>query len=246
MRTSKLHKSLWFTEKTFIVGDGQLSDILTPLKKGHQQELMRAWKVAVKEMLAAEDGYDDSSSGSEELPDASFAFSSLSQVVNRRQKTTSKSKDEPRKKRKHRNDSDDGSTSDTTDDDVLPTWSPPEADPDLDIPGELVLADHQRRKVYWPARILAYIPPAHERDRPRYRVEYLDDDQASILRSEFFTTMEEGFATCQVRFCSRHSLHVIWELTCKKYQTFSSGNMQRQGMCLYMIHWAAFKSPSHH
>ncbi|KAJ3977074.1 hypothetical protein EV361DRAFT_148361 [Lentinula raphanica] len=91
-------------------------------------------------------------------------------------------------------------------------WDPSEADDMLDIPGELVLArDRPDKKVaHWPAKLLAYIPPAKahgkaRRKEPRYRILFLDDTQQDVPRSWFYACYEREFGTCEMgKFLSGH------------------------------------------
>ncbi|KAJ6531586.1 hypothetical protein DFH09DRAFT_1326350 [Mycena vulgaris] len=78
-----------------------------------------------------------------------------------------------------------------------PRWSPPPPDESLLIPGELILAREKRaRKEHWPARILAYIPPANAATQPYYHVQWIDNTENSIERDMFFTYEDEEFGTC--------------------------------------------------
>lgn len=80
-------------------------------------------------------------------------------------------------------------------------WSPPPADDNLSIPGELVYAKDKKWKLdHWPAEILEYIPPAKASQKPRYKVRFLDRMVLNITRDMFFAQEENGFVTCQVRF----------------------------------------------
>jgi hypothetical protein len=64
--------------------------------------------------------------------------------------------------------------------------------------GEFVLAsDHKGRRDHWPARVVG----VHQHKRTKkwfYKVCYLDGKRKSISRNQFFTSDEDGFATCQV------------------------------------------------
>ncbi|KAI0315249.1 hypothetical protein OF83DRAFT_1174014 [Amylostereum chailletii] len=78
-------------------------------------------------------------------------------------------------------------------------WSPPPCDPNLEIPGEPVLAIEKRIKThYWPARIEEYVAPKNPRDKPKYRVTFLDETTFNIERNMFYTSSEEEFYTCKM------------------------------------------------
>ncbi|EIN07124.1 hypothetical protein PUNSTDRAFT_135813 [Punctularia strigosozonata HHB-11173 SS5] len=77
-------------------------------------------------------------------------------------------------------------------------WEPPEADIDLDIPGELVLARTNRRVPFYPARLKEYLPPRTKDEEPRYVVEFMDMTSDTIPRKFFFTQLEDGFETCKL------------------------------------------------
>jgi hypothetical protein len=78
-------------------------------------------------------------------------------------------------------------------------WSPPPADDSLDIPGELLLARETKNStVYWPARIIEYVPPEQRTETGGYLVEFLDSTQIVVPRQLFFTSEEDGFTTCKV------------------------------------------------
>jgi hypothetical protein len=65
--------------------------------------------------------------------------------------------------------------------------------------GELVLArDHKDRPDHWPARVVG----AYQDKKTRkwlYEVCYIDGKKKKMDRSRFFSSEQEGFATCQVR-----------------------------------------------
>jgi hypothetical protein len=78
-------------------------------------------------------------------------------------------------------------------------WSPPPADDSLEIPGELLFArDRQSSAIYWPAKILEYVPPRKRTQEPKYRLEFLDNTVLEIPRKLFFTSEDDGFTTCKV------------------------------------------------
>ncbi|KAG1734307.1 hypothetical protein EDB19DRAFT_1727904 [Suillus lakei] len=69
-------------------------------------------------------------------------------------------------------------------------WSPPPPDPMLQIPGELVLAQalRTRSNKYWPAQLIAYVPPTKPGGKERY----------NLTRDKFWTSEEEGFVMCDL------------------------------------------------
>lgn len=85
-------------------------------------------------------------------------------------------------------------------------WNPsdeaiwPLTDDMLQIPGELIFAMGKGTdRNHWPARVLEYIPPRNPREKEgRYRIEYLDRTTKILKRSSFFTSEEDGFATCKL------------------------------------------------
>lgn len=85
------------------------------------------------------------------------------------------------------------------------TWRAPSANPLLEIPGELVLAREGRaRTQYWPAKLLEYLKPKSEKQRPRYRALFFDGTVLQIEPDWFWTTTDEEFGTCKVCIC------VVW------------------------------------
>ncbi|KAG1893266.1 uncharacterized protein F5891DRAFT_963232, partial [Suillus fuscotomentosus] len=79
-------------------------------------------------------------------------------------------------------------------------WSPPPPDPMLQIPGELVLAQalRTRSNKYWPAQLIAYIPPTKPGGKERYRAKFLDEQEYNLTRDKFWTSEEEGFVMCDL------------------------------------------------
>lgn len=92
-------------------------------------------------------------------------------------------------------------------------WSPPGPDPLLEIPGEHVLAREKRSKtIYWPARVLSYVPPTRSSEQPKYRMQYLDNSEFVITRDMFFTSEEDEFATCKVCLSPKIFIHLSVDL----------------------------------
>ncbi|KAG2350030.1 hypothetical protein BDR05DRAFT_1055574 [Suillus weaverae] len=79
-------------------------------------------------------------------------------------------------------------------------WSPPPPDPMLQIPGELVLAQalRTRSNKYWPAQLIAYVPPTKPGGKERYRAKFLDEQEYNLTRDKFWTSEEEGFVMCDL------------------------------------------------
>ncbi|KAG2154081.1 hypothetical protein DEU56DRAFT_952149, partial [Suillus clintonianus] len=79
-------------------------------------------------------------------------------------------------------------------------WSPPPPDPMLQIPGELVLAQalRSRSNKYWPAQLMAYVPPTKPGGKERYRAKFLDEEEYNLTRDKFWTSEEEGFVMCDM------------------------------------------------
>ncbi|KAJ7777723.1 hypothetical protein B0H14DRAFT_3508055 [Mycena olivaceomarginata] len=79
-------------------------------------------------------------------------------------------------------------------------WTPPDADPTLEIPGEKILArEKNTSKVYWPAQIKEYIRPKGPSKPPLYEIEWMDTLRVKITRNLFYTFEKDGFRTCVLR-----------------------------------------------
>ena len=82
-------------------------------------------------------------------------------------------------------------------------WRAPSPNPLLEIPGELILARESKSKTqYWPAKILAYVKPTRPSQKPKYKVLFFDSIVKQIEPELFYTTTDDEFATCNVRFRS--------------------------------------------
>ncbi|KAG5338800.1 hypothetical protein C0989_006184 [Termitomyces sp. Mn162] len=82
---------------------------------------------------------------------------------------------------------------------VAPRWSPRPPDISITIPGELVLAvERASDSLYWPARVLDYVPADKPTKIDKYHVEFLDGKIQSIPRHWFCIAEEEKFATCKL------------------------------------------------
>ena len=89
-------------------------------------------------------------------------------------------------------------------------WSPVPADDTLQIPGELILAAEKAGETeFWPARILAYLPPKPPRKQGKYRVEFLDTTTKDIPRHWFYSSNDEEFGTCKVRVLTNDILQCL-------------------------------------
>ncbi|KIK57727.1 hypothetical protein GYMLUDRAFT_45897 [Collybiopsis luxurians FD-317 M1] len=147
------------------------------------------WQAAVGEILRAKEDQDDG------LPPIEFALSAASRFASA--KTSSRRNDKG--KGKLSIDNFEAEDSDEID------WDPPEPDELLQIPGELILAREKSDKnaLYWPARLLAYVPPPRLKGKsrpkePKYKIVYLDDTDKEVPRSWFYACHEPEFATCQM------------------------------------------------
>ena len=83
---------------------------------------------------------------------------------------------------------------------LLAKWTPEEVDQSLEIPGEPVLSlEKKNRTEYWPAQVLEYLPPTVPRQKGRYKLLFLDLQEALVTRDMFFSQEQEGFHSCKVR-----------------------------------------------
>lgn len=167
------------------------------LEINRREELEGRWKNAVIQMKQAEEAEQDS----DYLPDvgemSSWATSGLSLSQAKRAEVDDRVKKKGKQKR-----------IEVSEEDVLEhsDWKPPSPDDTLQIPGELILgrenpgsgASAIHHMNHWPAKILAYKPPKHPKQQPKYLVKWLDGTEGEILRSCFYTVDEEGFAVCKV------------------------------------------------
>lgn len=68
--------------------------------------------------------------------------------------------------------------------------------------GELVLArDHKDRPDHWPARVVG-VSQDQKSGKWLYEVCFMDGKKKKMDRTRFFSSEQEGFATCQVRTCA--------------------------------------------
>ncbi|KAJ7578462.1 hypothetical protein C8J56DRAFT_1170257, partial [Mycena floridula] len=74
----------------------------------------------------------------------------------------------------------------------------PEQEQETIESGELVYAKEKSNSVYWPARVLSYVPPVDGQKKGKYHVHYIDDTRKQIPRTWFYTYEDDGFGLCQV------------------------------------------------
>jgi hypothetical protein len=198
-----------FDTPTFVTpsdfDEGDLQGSPRKKQKRDRGDLEDRWSVAVAEMIQKK---TDEEEGSDDLPEVGtllFKFTPSAPVS--KASPTKSAKGTPKGNRKGKAPRKSESISeDELDMDFelgpihVDRWSPPPADDDLTIPGELILARETRHKTtYWPARILQYVLPTKRTQEGKYLVEYLDDTQSAIPRDFFYTTDDDQFATCIVR-----------------------------------------------
>ena len=81
-------------------------------------------------------------------------------------------------------------------------WVPPPPDPTVNVPGEHVLSTTKTKGCkgkFYPAKIIAYIPPKTASTPPKYTVHFMDNAQEDVTRDMFYTFEQEEFGTCKVR-----------------------------------------------
>lgn len=153
-------------------------------RKKRKVDFVSEWKDAVEELIRIETWENDNL--------CNTAWSSWSDVYD---ELTAGEKGEERE-------TDDGELSDLggpeTEDD---RWSPPPCDAQLDIPGELVFCrdkSNMRRTIFWPAKLVSYIPPTNRKEKPKYGIEYVDGTEVKAPRNWFYTSDDRDFCTCKV------------------------------------------------
>ncbi|KAI8989818.1 hypothetical protein BD414DRAFT_485269 [Trametes punicea] len=179
-------------------------------RKRRKLDLDAAWREARDLMLKADQAQSQGQGFS--LSAATSKAGSSSKAGRRKAKPfpslqSERTKGPPKAKRgKRKGRSADLSLSDLDDDDLSDldlspdrTWRAPSANPLLEIPGELILArDGKVNTQYWPAKILEYIKPQGPRQRPKYKVLFFDGTIMAIEPDMFWTTTDDGFATCKL------------------------------------------------
>ncbi|KAL5532850.1 hypothetical protein ACEPAF_4624 [Sanghuangporus sanghuang] len=90
-------------------------------------------------------------------------------------------------------------------------WSPPPPDPNVTIPGEYVLCTTKTKGYFgkfYPAKVIAYVPPSGPNDPSRYKVHFMDNFDEDVTRDMFYIYEQEGFGTCKLgEFESVESLY---------------------------------------
>ena len=213
---------LRFQTLTFVFPNppSELDDVLATPRKRQKRDhsaTKQRWEAAVAEMRSDAGEVAANSDSSEDFPEVGNMFkhlttpappSSLSKSISAPWKLNSlpsnSSKTErgngTRKKRRRSSASDDGGRIALVVEDEEDCWKPPPRDDDMEIPGELVLAREKAATTvsYWPARLLAYIPPATRKQQAKYTVMWLDGTRQDIPRSWFYRMEDDGFTVCKV------------------------------------------------
>ncbi|KAF5369170.1 hypothetical protein D9615_009985 [Tricholomella constricta] len=206
-------KRMRFRAPTFvnISPDGNVQASPRKKQKYDRREYEERWRDAVDRLAKDRKGGVDNDDD-DEMPEVGttdfelFINSAPSPTKSTQATPRKREKGKGKRKRKRKRMSTD-SESEMGDEDAWhvdgnisqPRWSPPPPDELLQIPGELLLAqDRATSAIYWPAQILEYVPPKKERQRPKYRVLFLDKVQRDIPREWFFTSEENEFATCKL------------------------------------------------
>ncbi|KAH7929657.1 hypothetical protein BV22DRAFT_115323 [Leucogyrophana mollusca] len=153
--------------------------------KRHKSELSHKWQAAVEDMtMAAEDE-------EEGLPDL---LSTYTGSFCDPPETASDGNTRARSRAKGK--------SKMVDEDLSMSpersWSPPPQDTTLQIPGELVLALAPRSTKCWPAMLIEYVPPTKPKQKAKYKVKFLDDEEYILPREKFFVFDQPEFVTCEV------------------------------------------------
>ncbi|KAL5490010.1 hypothetical protein ACEPAI_4843 [Sanghuangporus weigelae] len=90
-------------------------------------------------------------------------------------------------------------------------WSPSPPDPNVTIPGEYVLCTTKIKgyfRKFYPAKVIAYVPPSGPNDPSRYKVHFMDNFDEDVTRDMFYIYEQEGFGTCKLgEFVSVESLY---------------------------------------
>ncbi|PPQ99359.1 hypothetical protein CVT24_009224 [Panaeolus cyanescens] len=198
------------------IGRSSLEDaglLASPRKKAkdnsheRKKEWENKWENAVRKML------DDitAEADSDELPEAAAAFdfsviplyrtfSSISNIGNTisSQGASARSGKGKRKRNEGRSSTEEDDFCHTEDDREV--WKPPPVDDDLSVPGELVLAREKNSQSadYWPAKLIAYVPPKRKTEQPKYTTLWLDGTVKDIPRSWFYTMYQTEYGTCKL------------------------------------------------
>ncbi|KAG8817252.1 hypothetical protein FRC17_011317 [Serendipita sp. 399] len=102
-------------------------------------------------------------------------------------------------------DEDEEEVSDNQEDDMVEQamdWRPPSPTEFLECVGQPVLCKiRPESKEFWPAKVVAYIPPTKSSVKPRFQVNFFDWKTATVTRDCFYTQYDDdelGFADCKM------------------------------------------------
>ncbi|EGN95688.1 hypothetical protein SERLA73DRAFT_186864 [Serpula lacrymans var. lacrymans S7.3] len=171
---------LRFTPHTFRVSNSS-HDVRASPRKRQKTDLAHKWEMASQMMLNVEEEENDG------LPNILSSFDGSFSAVKNKQKSLIK-RDAKGK----------GKLVETNIDVDMDRWSPPPCDPTLQIPGELVLARPPRNNKFWPAKLIAYIPPTKATQKSKFTVKFLDELEYDLTRDRFYTSEEPGFVDCEL------------------------------------------------
>ncbi|KAL5529516.1 hypothetical protein ACEPAG_5501 [Sanghuangporus baumii] len=93
-------------------------------------------------------------------------------------------------------------------------WSPPLPDPNVTIPGEYVLCTTKTKGYFgkfYPAKVIAYVPPSGPNDPSRYKVHFMDNFDEDVTRDMFYIYEQEGFGTCKLKLGEFESVESLYE-----------------------------------
>ncbi|KAK0196588.1 hypothetical protein F5146DRAFT_1012122 [Armillaria mellea] len=155
-------------------------------RKTDRGDMRSRWQAALHKMLQEKEEEEDQD---DNLPEIAFALSVRS--------THASAPVSPSLRKKQTK----TSTSDTDEAEDLDPWDVPSADPELDIPGELVLAREKAdlNLSYWPGKVLEYVPPVSRNQKAgKYKVLYLDGTTRAVPRTWFHCLGDEEFGTCKL------------------------------------------------
>ncbi|KAK0441076.1 hypothetical protein EV421DRAFT_1711910 [Armillaria borealis] len=155
-------------------------------QKTDRGDMRSRWQAALHKMLQEKEEEEDQD---DNLPEIAFALSVRS--------THASAPGSPSRRKKQTW----TSISDTDEAEDLELWDVPSADPELDIPGELVLAREKAdlNLSYWPGKVLEYVPPVSRNQKAgKYKVLYLDGTTRTIPRTWFHCLGDEEFGTCKL------------------------------------------------
>ncbi|SJL12169.1 uncharacterized protein ARMOST_15590 [Armillaria ostoyae] len=177
-----------FNEPVFLPPSaiGDLEGSPRKKQKTDRGDIGSRWQAALHKMLQEKEEEEDQD---DNLPEIAFALSVRS--------THASAPGSPSRRKKQTW----TSISDTDEAEDLELWDVPSADPELDIPGELVLAREKAdlNLSYWPGKVLEYVPPVSRNQKAgKYKVLYLDGTTRTIPRTWFHCLGDEEFGTCKL------------------------------------------------